>query len=159
MSITPIAGGSAAVITGGGAGTAHVDFLNSALGAEAGDQSYILNAEGKLTLTPRMPATGFVLHHVGLGRLVVVFEGADAAALASDDWMLAVAHLWKIRANQVPSLLESGKWDPSKEEKPQQPEYGYGGMQMPQGEAIFRIHELPTAGSAQLLPVPSSQSA
>ncbi|OGV75036.1 MAG: hypothetical protein A3K19_14775 [Lentisphaerae bacterium RIFOXYB12_FULL_65_16] len=58
-------------------------------------------------------ASDIRLSRVGLGRAVVMAaEPRDTAVYTSADWRCAVCFLWKVRADQTESILQTGRWEP-----------------------------------------------
>ena len=101
-------GGSLCVVPGGGLQARHAEFLN----ALAGRPAFRVGEAGRVeALAP--DAEGIYLFRAGLGRLVVAPPPETAEDVETDAWRRAAAFLWKIRREQLASVLGPTRaWNP-----------------------------------------------
>jgi len=100
-------GGSLCVLPHTGLKDRHEQFLN-ALSASAG-RCFRVDTGG--TVEAGRTGEDIVLLRPGLGRAVVVLPNApNGPDVTSRAWRRAVAHLWKVRADQASRLADEGRW-------------------------------------------------
>ena len=103
------AGGSLFVAPGGVLDPHHLEFLNRfALPAETGPLG--VNSQGRLMPLPTVDR--IVLARRDLGRVAVYLGGEDLEPdFESSAWRRLVAFLWKVRKDQIATIVKSSQWD------------------------------------------------
>jgi hypothetical protein len=112
------AGGSVCIVTGGGLSGYHGAFLDAL--TDEGEERFRIDEQGQAVWLGEMPEGGALLLKPGLGRAVVLLDSESVEALTeSSQWSAVVAHLWKVRFNQVHAIASSGVWRDDLHERPQ----------------------------------------
>lgn len=110
------AGGSVCIVAGRNLKPYHITFLNDLSASSKTGHNFILDENGSPVPTSSFPDSGFGMYYAGLGRMVVVMKlPPKDELLTSPDWREAVAFLWKIRTDQMSTILSSGKWRTDRE--------------------------------------------
>lgn len=139
------AGGSLCVIPDGQSiKIQHLDFIEK-LCCRAKGTRLGLDGRGRI-VTPNAdldsdPAPGMIRHRrFGLGRTALILSPFNAMTPASDpDFRAALASLWKLRKDQVPKFVETGKWRDDAMTAPRPAEVNYPQTQ----EVVFDANGQP----------------
>ncbi|MBM4030596.1 MAG: hypothetical protein FJ291_02285 [Planctomycetes bacterium] len=107
------AGGSVCIVPSGTLTKGHVQFLN---GLGDGGPLFLLDAAGQLVANGKPQVSGKCSAHLlraGLGRAAVITatpDDKDYDFKASAPWRSILAFLWRIRAAQLDSIRQDGRW-------------------------------------------------
>ena len=117
------AGGSIVVYPTGKLSQRQVDFLNRVAPLTEADPSadrpvYAIDDRGRFVINwpDSKPIPRFRQQATGLGRSIVIHESLGIADFNSKEWKRAVAQLWKVRADKMPQILETGFWSDARKE-------------------------------------------
>jgi hypothetical protein len=104
------AGGSVLVRPRGSLQPQQLNFLNDAI-AQAERPPFALDDRSRLSGLDDPAESPFVLAKRGLGRIALLRPDDRPIDFGSPDWRRAAGWLWKLRTDQLATVIERGKWN------------------------------------------------